>query len=147
MPPSPASIRFHRTKTQILESLAAYVCELQNVNELNRSAFSSTIQKDSLTIILVPPIGNTSVSTRLASLPKRLTMHLILTAATRLIGSSALDAMIGMKEVTKFSILRRRPMEMAENIHNSRIDVIRHKDFAHYDSDVLAQLKGATGCV
>ena len=74
-------------------------------------------------------------------------MHLILTAATGLIGSSALDAMIGMKEVTKFSILRGRPMEMAENINNSRINVIRHKGFAHYDSDVLAQLKGATGCV
>lgn len=74
-------------------------------------------------------------------------MHLILTGATGMIGSSALDAMIGMKEITKISILSRGPVKMAEDAKDPRINVITHKDFAQYDSEVLTQLKGASGCV
>ncbi|EON95839.1 putative nucleoside-diphosphate-sugar epimerase protein [Phaeoacremonium minimum UCRPA7] len=72
-------------------------------------------------------------------------MHLILTGATGMIGSSALDAMIGMKEITKISILSRGPVKMAEDAKDPRINVITHKDFAQYDSEVLTQLKGASG--
>lgn len=64
-----------------------------------------------------------------------------------MIGSSALDAMIGMKEITKISILSRGPVKMAEDAKDPRINVITHKDFAQYDSEVLTQLKGASGCV
>lgn len=74
-------------------------------------------------------------------------MHVILTGATGMIGAGALDAMIGMKEITKITILSRGPVKMAEDAKDPRINVIRHKDFAHYDSEVLSQLKGATGCV
>ncbi|KAI8626528.1 putative nucleoside-diphosphate-sugar epimerase [Xylariaceae sp. FL1651] len=74
-------------------------------------------------------------------------MHLILTGATGLVGSSVLDAMIRMKDVTKISILSRRPVRMAEDAKDPRINVIIHKDFANYDSAVLSQLKGAQGCV
>lgn len=74
-------------------------------------------------------------------------MHLILTGATGLCGSGVLDAMIKMKEVTKISILSRRPVRMAEDANDPRINVILHKDFENYDSDLLKQLKGASGVV
>lgn len=54
--------------------------------------------------------------------------------------------MIKMKGVTKISILSRRPVPMAEDAKDPRINVIIHKDFTKYDS-VLNQLKGARGCV
>ncbi|KAK3948317.1 hypothetical protein QBC32DRAFT_327871, partial [Pseudoneurospora amorphoporcata] len=75
-------------------------------------------------------------------------MHLILTGATGLVGSAVLDAMMKTKEITKISIISRRPVKMAEDAKDpSRINVILQKDFDKYDSDLLSQLKGATGCV
>ncbi|CAN8102790.1 unnamed protein product [Discula destructiva] len=74
-------------------------------------------------------------------------MHLILTGATGLCGSGVLDAMIKMKDVTRISILSRRPVKMAEDVKDARINVILHKDFEQYDPQLLAQLQGATGCV
>ncbi|KAK3312200.1 nucleoside-diphosphate-sugar epimerase [Apodospora peruviana] len=74
-------------------------------------------------------------------------MHLILTGATGLIGSGVLDAMIKMKDVTKISILSRRPVPMADAAKDPRINVIIHKDFTKYDQELLDQLKDATGCV
>lgn len=74
-------------------------------------------------------------------------MHLVLTGATGLCGSGVLDAMIKMKDVTKISIISRRPVKMAEDANDPRINIILHKDFEHYGPDLLSQLKGATGCV
>ncbi|KAI0467712.1 putative nucleoside-diphosphate-sugar epimerase [Xylaria cf. heliscus] len=74
-------------------------------------------------------------------------MHIILTGATGLVGSGVLDAMIKMKDVTKISILSRRPVPMVDDAKDPRINVIIHKDFTKYDSAVLDQLKGARGCV
>ncbi|KAI1109106.1 putative nucleoside-diphosphate-sugar epimerase [Nemania sp. NC0429] len=74
-------------------------------------------------------------------------MHLILTGATGLVGSGVLDAMIKTKDITKISILSRRPVPMADDAKDPRINVIIHKDFTKYDSAVLDQLKGARGCV
>ncbi|KND89659.1 hypothetical protein TOPH_05653 [Tolypocladium ophioglossoides CBS 100239] len=74
-------------------------------------------------------------------------MHLILTGATGLVGSCVLDAMLKAEDITKISILSRRPVKMAEDRGDPRINVILHKDFETYDSEVLEQLKGADGCV
>ncbi len=74
-------------------------------------------------------------------------MHLILTGATGLVGSGVLDAMIKMKNVTKISILSRRPVKMADDAKDPRINVIIQKDFEKYDQEVLDKLAGATGCV
>ncbi|KAG4217225.1 hypothetical protein PC116_g34294, partial [Phytophthora cactorum] len=74
-------------------------------------------------------------------------MHLILTGATGLVGSGVLDAMIKMKDVSKISILSRRPVKMAEDAKDPRVNVILHKDFEKYDSELLSQHKGASGCV
>lgn len=74
-------------------------------------------------------------------------MHLILTGATGLVGSSVLDAMIRAKDITKISIISRKPVKMAEDAKDPRINVILHKDFESYDSKVLEQLKDADGCV
>lgn len=74
-------------------------------------------------------------------------MHLILTGATGLCGSAVLDSMVKMKDITKISIISRRPVKMAEDLKDPRINVVLHKDFEKYDSDLLRQLEGATGCV
>lgn len=74
-------------------------------------------------------------------------MHVILTGATGLVGSAVLDAMIKTKDITKISILSRRPVNMADNAKDPRINVILQSDFDKYDSAVLQQLQGAKGCV
>ncbi|KAI0132439.1 putative nucleoside-diphosphate-sugar epimerase [Xylariales sp. AK1849] len=74
-------------------------------------------------------------------------MHLILTGATGMVGSCVLDAMIKTKSISKISILSRRPVKMAEDVEDPRIRVIIHKDFNTYDTELLEQLKGASGCV
>ncbi|CAG7924875.1 unnamed protein product [Penicillium olsonii] len=74
-------------------------------------------------------------------------MHLILTGATGLVGSSVLDAMLGNAAISKISILSRSPVRMAEDSKDPRVNVITHKDFESYNSDVLGQLKDADGCV
>ncbi|EFQ33786.1 nucleoside-diphosphate-sugar epimerase [Colletotrichum graminicola] len=74
-------------------------------------------------------------------------MHLILTGATGLVGSGALDAMIKMKDITKISVLSRRPVPMAEDAKDPRVNVIIHKDFEQYDAELLDKLKGANGAV
>jgi uncharacterized protein YbjT (DUF2867 family) len=74
-------------------------------------------------------------------------MHLILTGATGLVGTGVLDAMIKAKDITRISILSRRPVKFAEDVQDPRINVIINKDFENYDPAILEQLKGATGCV
>lgn len=74
-------------------------------------------------------------------------MHLVLTGATGLVGSAVLDAMLRTKSITKISILSRRPVAMADNAKDPRVNVIIHPDFERYDASVLEQLRGASGCV
>lgn len=74
-------------------------------------------------------------------------MHLILTGATGLVGSAVLDAMIKTKDISKISILSRRPVKMAEDAKDPRVNVILHKDFEKYDSELLRRLEGADGVV
>ncbi|ROT41971.1 hypothetical protein SODALDRAFT_326141 [Sodiomyces alkalinus F11] len=74
-------------------------------------------------------------------------MHLILTGATGVVGSSVLDAMLKNKEVTTISILSRRPVPLADQAQDPRVHVIIHEDFAQYPPEVLEQLKGAQGVV
>ncbi|RFU74342.1 nucleoside-diphosphate-sugar epimerase [Trichoderma arundinaceum] len=74
-------------------------------------------------------------------------MHIVLTGATGLVGSSVLDAMIKAKDITKISILSRKPVQMAIDAKDPRINVIIHRDFEQYDSKVLEQLQGAKACV
>ncbi len=74
-------------------------------------------------------------------------MHVILTGATGLVGSAVLDAMIKTKDVSKISILSRRPVKLAQDTADPRINVIIHKDFQTYDKALLDQLKGASGVV
>ncbi|KAH7146216.1 hypothetical protein EDB81DRAFT_794685 [Dactylonectria macrodidyma] len=74
-------------------------------------------------------------------------MHLILTGATGLVGTSVLDAMLKMEDLTKISILSRRPVPMAERANDPRVNVIIHNDFAKYDPEVLSKLQGANGAI
>ncbi|KAK1237784.1 hypothetical protein MKX07_003620 [Trichoderma sp. CBMAI-0711] len=74
-------------------------------------------------------------------------MHLILTGATGLVGSGALDAMINDTRISKISIISRRPVPMADDAKDPRINVIIHKNFGQYYSSILEQLKDANGCV
>ncbi|KAF5545092.1 nucleoside-diphosphate-sugar epimerase [Fusarium phyllophilum] len=72
-------------------------------------------------------------------------MHLILTGATGLVGSGVFDAMLRSKDITKISILSRRPVPMAAG--DPRVNVITHNDFTRYNSEVLDQLQDANGVV
>ncbi|CAG8898559.1 unnamed protein product [Penicillium egyptiacum] len=74
-------------------------------------------------------------------------MHLILTGATGLVGSSVLDAMLRNTAVSKISILSRSPVRMAEDAKDSRVRVITHTDFESFKPELLDQLKDADGCV
>jgi nucleoside-diphosphate-sugar epimerase len=75
-------------------------------------------------------------------------MHLILTGATGLIGTGVLDRMLKTTDVTKISILARRPVPFADDVKDPRVNVIIHNDFMNYDAPSLQeQLKGAKGCV
>lgn len=74
-------------------------------------------------------------------------MHVILTGATGLVGTATLAALMHMKNVTKISILTRRPVPMLENNKDDRLEEIIHKDFGKYDSDLLQRLRGANGIV
>jgi NAD dependent epimerase/dehydratase family enzyme len=70
-------------------------------------------------------------------------MHLILTGATGLVGAGVLHNMLHVPAVTKVSILSRRPVPMAEG--HPKANVIIHKDFTNYPSELLSQLEGAEG--
>lgn len=82
-------------------------------------------------------------------------MHLILTGTTGLVGGGVLDAMLSMPDITRISILTRRPVPMLEEriqandpvATKDRVRVILHKDFARYDDALLQQLRGAAGVV
>lgn len=74
-------------------------------------------------------------------------MHLILTGATGHVGSGVLDAMLKSREVSKISILSRKPLQAADETNDPRINVIIHEDFLNYDDALLDELKGADGVV
>lgn len=74
-------------------------------------------------------------------------MHLILTGATGLVGTAVLNAMIKTPDITKISILSRRPVPLAEDSKDPRVNVIIHKDFSTYPREVLDKLQGADACV
>ncbi|KLU82247.1 hypothetical protein MAPG_01321 [Magnaporthiopsis poae ATCC 64411] len=74
-------------------------------------------------------------------------MHAILTGATGLVGSGVLDAMLKAADVTKITILSRRPVKMAEDAKDPRVNTIIHPDFERYGPDLISQLRGASGVV
>ncbi|KAI2793332.1 Botcinic acid biosynthesis cluster B protein 16 [Penicillium oxalicum] len=71
-------------------------------------------------------------------------MHVILTGATGLVGSAALVALRARTDISKISILSRRPVPMLEDNTDDRIQVILH-DFKRYDSSLKERLLGAQG--
>ena len=74
-------------------------------------------------------------------------MHVILTGATGLVGSTTLLALMSMKDIAKISILSRRPVPMLDAMKDERVEVIIHDNFEKYDTTVLDRLRGANGCV
>src|SRR2546429_8406173 len=50
-------------------------------------------------------------------------------------------------QVTRLSILSRKPVAMAEETNNPHVRVIHHEDFSSYPPEVLQELKGADGVV
>ncbi|KAF7719018.1 Uncharacterized protein PECH_000198 [Penicillium ucsense] len=73
-------------------------------------------------------------------------MHVILTGATGLVGSAALVALRARTDISKISIITRRPVPMLVNNTDDRIQVILH-DFKNYDTSLKERLHGAQGCV
>ncbi|KAB8078747.1 hypothetical protein BDV29DRAFT_165692 [Aspergillus leporis] len=74
-------------------------------------------------------------------------MRLILTGATGLVGSAALNHILSLPpgQVSRLYILSRKPVPIAENQPN--VTVIEHKDFNEYSPELLEKLKGADGCI
>ena len=72
-------------------------------------------------------------------------MRLILTGATGVVGSAALNHILSlpMGEISALYILSRSPVPAAENKEN--VTVIEHKNFNEYPPDLLKKLKGAGG--
>lgn len=73
-------------------------------------------------------------------------MHIILTGATGLVGSAALVALRARPDISKISVLSRRPVPMLERNKDDRIHVILH-DFKGYDNALKERLQGAQGVV
>ncbi|KAH7101199.1 hypothetical protein BKA62DRAFT_749897 [Auriculariales sp. MPI-PUGE-AT-0066] len=76
-------------------------------------------------------------------------MQLIISGATGQVGSGLLCACLTSPRITKLSILSRRAFELptGPGLDVSKATIIVHKDFLNYPSEVLEQLKGATGAV
>ncbi|GFF87349.1 hypothetical protein IFM53868_05118 [Aspergillus udagawae] len=74
-------------------------------------------------------------------------MRLILTGATGLVGSAALNHILSLprEQIAHLYILSRSPVPMAENRPN--ITVIKHEDFSDYSPELLERFKGANGCI
>jgi hypothetical protein len=76
-------------------------------------------------------------------------MHLILTGATGAVGSSVLLHALSSPQITRLSILSRRPITFITPTTDptSKANVIIQKDFTTYPPEVLEQLKGAKACI
>ncbi|OCT46505.1 nucleoside-diphosphate-sugar epimerase [Cladophialophora carrionii] len=89
-------------------------------------------------------------------------VHLILTGATGLIGSSVLSHILSLPPtskpaIDKLSILTRStsipwlaatpPPGTPTTNNHTEIEVIEHRDFATYPPELLARLKGADACI
>ena len=81
-------------------------------------------------------------------------VHLILTGATGLVGSSVLAHLLSLPSsttISRLSILSRSPVPLASKKDRTntttQIEVIHHTDYTNYPPDILAKLKGATGVI
>jgi nucleoside-diphosphate-sugar epimerase len=76
-------------------------------------------------------------------------MHLILTGATGMVGSGVLSHILSLPagQVTRLSILSRKPVAMAEAANKPNVKFIQHDDFSSYPPELLQELKGADGVV
>lgn len=81
-------------------------------------------------------------------------MHLILTGATGIVGSSVLAHILSLPpstSISRLSILSRSPVPLATSPNRrnttTQIEVINHTDYNSYPSELLEKLKGAHGVV
>ncbi|KAJ4504455.1 hypothetical protein HRR83_008467 [Exophiala dermatitidis] len=87
-------------------------------------------------------------------------VHLILTGATGLVGSSVLSHILSLPtggDITRLSILTRNstipllanppPPGTPNANRTTEIEVIQHGDFARYPKELLARLEGADACI
>lgn len=71
-------------------------------------------------------------------------MHIIL-AGTGLVGTVALDALMKDTAVTKITVLSRHAVPQADGCAKAK--VVIQQDFSTYSEELLAELKGAKGCI
>ena len=72
-------------------------------------------------------------------------MHLILTGATGSIGSAFLHYMLNAPNITRVSILSRKPVPMAAE--HPEASVIIHEDYTSYPPKLLVKLEDTEGYV
>lgn len=76
-----------------------------------------------------------------------ITMHLIITGASGLVGSSALAYILTLPTsiVSRVTLLSRKPVALAEG--HEQVKTIIHTDFASYPPDLISELQGAHGII
>ena len=74
-------------------------------------------------------------------------MRLILTGATGMVGSAALNHVLSLPpgQVSHLYILSRKSVPIAED--RPDVTVIEHKNSNEYSLELLEKLKGADGCI
>ncbi|KAL9107097.1 MAG: hypothetical protein Q9227_007963 [Pyrenula ochraceoflavens] len=74
-------------------------------------------------------------------------MHIILTGATGLVGTSVLSHILTLpaSQIQKVSILSRKPVPLAED--HANCEVIIHHNYGTYPESVLEKLKGANAII
>ncbi|KAK9454037.1 hypothetical protein V1511DRAFT_461216 [Dipodascopsis uninucleata] len=73
-------------------------------------------------------------------------MHLILTGASGSVGYAVLKFSLAQPQITKVSILARRPLDIPFE-GKEKSELIIHEDFTTYPDALLEKLKGAHGCI
>lgn len=71
-------------------------------------------------------------------------MHIILVGATGLAGSRILQEATARSEVTRISVLSRRPSAVQPD---AKVHTFLHQDFARYSDELVEQVSTATACI
>lgn len=77
----------------------------------------------------------------------RITMKLIVAGATGLVGSEIIRQSLEISEITSIIALARKPIQIEESDHSSKLKSVVVSDYGDYPDHVKAALAGADACI